>query len=391
MKAWLAAIIGLGCLTAGACGGGSAKQAIRALEEENRQLEDMVFQQQGELQRAQRELDACRGRGAAAPPGAVPVAPPPIVAPVRPGAPDTSRPPLSVELPSTPSSEVPDTLKQTEAPPFSGAKGGGKLNQTPSVQLPATSEGAPRLEIPQPLPNDKRRPQPLKTPGEETIPAPAPENGTGKGGHTSSAASARVAEIALNDSLTGGYQTDPQQGDHGIVVVLEPRDAQGRLVEAPAPVSVVVVDPALEGQAARVARWDFTAEQLATLHRKGAWGEGYHLEMLWPSTAPAHENLQLFVRYVTSDGRKLETQRKIRVAVAGSGNAERTASRRGVPSASAAPGWQQRPASPSPAPAEPRRLSARLSSPTAPVSPRASAPAPQVPLVARPTWSPERR
>jgi len=153
MKAWLAAIIGLGCLMAGGCGGGSAKQAIRALEEENRRLEDMVFQQQGELDRAPQELGACRGRGAAAQPGAVPTAPPPaIMAPVRPGAPDTSRPPLSVELPSTPSSQVPDTLKKTEAPPFSGAKGDGKLNQTPSVQLPETPEGSPRLDIPQPLP-----------------------------------------------------------------------------------------------------------------------------------------------------------------------------------------------------------------------------------------------
>jgi len=343
MKAWLAAIIGLGCLMAGGCGGGSAKQAIRALEEENRRLEDMVFQQQGELVRAHQELGACRGRGAAAQPGAVPTAPPPaIMAPVRPGAPDTSRPPLSVELPSTPSSQVPDTLKKTEAPPFSGAKGDGKLNQTPSVQLPETPEGSPRLDIPQPLPTEKRRPQPLRTPGDEVIPAPAPESGTGKAGHTSSA---RVVEIALNDGLTGGCQTDPQQGDRGIVVVLEPRDAQGRLVEAPGAVSVVVVDPALEGQAARVARWDFTAEQIATLHRKGVWGEGYHLEMVWPGTAPAHEDLQLFVRYVTSDGRKLETQRKIRRPRS---RHERRLRRRrfpwwlvprGRPNAASPPGW----------------------------------------------------
>jgi hypothetical protein len=193
----------------------------------------------------------------------------------------------------------------------------------------------------------------------------------------------------LNDNLTGGCQTDPRQGDRGIVVVVEPRDAQGRLVEAPAAVSVVVLDPALEGQAARVARWDFTAQQLAPLHRKGSWGEGYHLEMLWPDAAPVHENLQLFVRYVTSDGRKLETQRKIRVATAGSGEADRTANRRGAPSASVAPSWQQRPASP--APAEPMRLSSRLASPTAPISARAPAPAPEVPKVARPTWSPDRR
>jgi hypothetical protein len=391
MKAWLVAIIGLGCLTAAGCSG-NAKQAILALEQENRQLEDMVFQQQGELQRAQRELEACRGRGAAVPSGAVRVAPPPaIAAPVRPGAPDTSRPPLTVELPSTPTTQLPDTLKQSEAPRFSGGKDGGKLNQTPSVQLPETPEGAPRLDIPQPLPTEQRRPQPLRTPGEEIIPAPAPENGSGSRGGTSSAASARVAEIALNDNLTGGCQTDPRQGDRGIVVVVEPRDAHGRLVETPAAVSVVVLDPALEGQAARVARWDFTAQQLASLHRKGAWGEGYHLEMLWPGAAPVHENLQLFVRYVTSDGRKLETQRKIRVATAGSGDADRTANRRGTPSASVAPSWQQRPATPAPDAAEPMRLSSRLASPTAPISARAPAPAPEVPRVARPTWSPERR
>lgn len=403
MRAWLAAIIGLGCLAATAGCGGHAKYANLALEEENRQLEDVIYQQQAELERTHQALEACRqAKPVGPPPGAAGVVPPPAlvppVVPRKPGAPDTSRPPVMVEMPSAPTTQVPDTLKETEAPPFLGGQGKpSRLNEAPTLQLPATPENAPRLEMPEPQPSDKRAPQPLRNPSGEAIPAPASENSTqgrrrlpGNG-----VASAQVAEITLNDAMTGGCQTDPERGDRGIGLLLEPRDGNGRLIAAPASVSVVVLDPAMQGQAARVARWDFSAEQLAPLYRKGSSGEGFHLEMLWPAAPPVHEELHLFVRYVTSDGRRLETQRQIRVAVAGSGSQGLTADRRGSPPVgpNGERTWQQRPSSPTPAaPAEPLRLSSRAASPVprdAAALPPPRETSPSKPT--RPVWSPERR
>ncbi len=398
MRAWLTAIIGLGCLAVTGCGG-QAKHAIYALEEENRKLEDMIYQQQAELERTQQALESCRqanaGRsGAGRSPAAVAspdVRGPAVTSPPASGAPDTSRPPLTIEMPSAPTTEIPETLKNSEAPRFPGASGSG-----PKLEgLPAPGS-APQLEVPGPLPSEKKPPQPLRGPSQEVIPPPAPQSKRPEQGRVSGGdrQSTQVVEITLNDALTGGCHTDPQRGDQGISLLLEPRDGDGRLIAAPAAVSVVVLDPALQGEAARVARWDFSAEQLGSLYRRTSAGEGFHLEMLWPGAPPAHETLQLFVRYVTSDGRKLEVQRRIRVAVGGGGSGELTADRRGM--ASVGPngerGWQQR--ATSAPPAEPLRLSSRLSSAASRVTASPSPSPPSVesssPKLSRPTWSPER-
>jgi len=56
-----------------------------------------------------------------------------------------------------------------------------------------------------------------------------------------------------------------------LLVVVEPRDRTGRTVDAPANMSVVVIDPALEGNAARVARWDFTVAETAAELQVNLW------------------------------------------------------------------------------------------------------------------------
>ena len=84
--------------------------------------------------------------------------------------------------------------------------------------------------------------------------------------------------------------------------------------------SVVVLDPALrdeEGKAACVARWDFTAAETAAMFRRSGANRAIHLTMTWPGDPPKHGKLHLFVRYVTADGRKLEADQPIEVALPG--------------------------------------------------------------------------
>ncbi len=125
----------------------------------------------------------------------------------------------------------------------------------------------------------------------------------------------RVDRVTLNRALTGGYDRDARSGDAGMAVLVEPRDAQGRLVPAAGPISVVLLDRGLSGSAARVARWDFTAEQTATLYRKTPYGEGFFLEMPWSGNPPVHSHLHLFVRYLTKDRRAVEASREVDVAL----------------------------------------------------------------------------
>lgn len=123
--------------------------------------------------------------------------------------------------------------------------------------------------------------------------------------------SRRVHSIALNPALTGGL------GDAGVLAIVEPRDAEGRPVDAPAEVSVVVLDPAVtdaEGRAATVARWEYTVAETAEAFRLADSAPAMHLMMGWHETRPQHDKLHLFVRYVTEDGRKLQADMPIDIS-----------------------------------------------------------------------------
>jgi hypothetical protein len=127
-----------------------------------------------------------------------------------------------------------------------------------------------------------------------------------------------VSKITLNRALTGGRDGDDAPGDDMLRVVLEPRSTSGAIVDVPGDVSVVVLDPALDGTAARVARWDFTAEHTAELLRQSPAGKGLQLDLQWPDQPPANRALMLFVRYATPDGAKHVADQQIEITPPGS-------------------------------------------------------------------------
>lgn len=122
-----------------------------------------------------------------------------------------------------------------------------------------------------------------------------------------------IAEITLNRKLTGGHNVDGHAGDEGVMVVVEPLNATGDLIEVPGEVSIVVLDPAIEGEAARVARWDFSSKEAASHLKRTPMGDGLHFDLRWPHSPPVHRVLNLYVRYTTADGRRLETNKQIEV------------------------------------------------------------------------------
>jgi hypothetical protein len=125
-----------------------------------------------------------------------------------------------------------------------------------------------------------------------------------------------VAQISLNPALSGATIGDERSAGGGLLAVVEPRDLAGNILDAPGKVTVVVLDPALAGDAARIARWDFSAAQTAEMIRGGP-DRGIYLELPWRAGPPAHDKLTLGVRYTTRDGRKLQVERPIQIAPPG--------------------------------------------------------------------------
>jgi hypothetical protein len=177
----------------------------------------------------------------------------------------------------------------------------------------------------------------------------------------------RVAYIYLNPRLTGGQDFDRQPGDDGLTVLIEPRDRDGQFVPQPAKISIVLIDPAVLGPQARVARWDFEPDVAAKVLRDTALDRGLHFRMPWPKEPPAHDRLQLFVRYWCDDGRKLEAQRPITVRLprrTAQAWARRTSNANADPSPSATSPAPHAPASPPPASATTADRSGRFWKPT---------------------------
>ena len=72
--------------------------------------------------------------------------------------------------------------------------------------------------------------------------------------------------------------------------------------------------PAAWARRARVARWDLVAaEAYEQFHRSPHWAEGLGEFELPCPTSPQNKTLELFVRYVAPDGRKLMSEMTIAV------------------------------------------------------------------------------
>jgi hypothetical protein len=238
-----------------------------ALEKENRELEDQIYYLEDVISGFEMRLDSAQRENAA--------------------------------LKSTISADG----ATTPAPPA-----------TRDSVAPRTGTGAPPADNGLRPPRIELGPESPLEPGDEgpNVPTPGPQgaNGSSPGG---TGASSGVARIVINRWLSGGVDTDGRDGHEGVLAVVEPRDAQGQLIHAPAEMTLTVVDPAETGAAARVATWKFTTDEAAARFRVHPPGAGIHLQMPWPNEPPHHRQLKLEVRYQAPDGRVLVAEHPMRI------------------------------------------------------------------------------
>lgn len=331
MKAWQWTVVALACLAAAAC---RSDPNIPYLERDLRLQEDKIYQLKALREDDEATLDSCRrenatlrkrlaeaeespsGSGGARPAGDSQAAPRWSGPAGKPG-PEVKPPAVNLGEPST---EVPDAFK-----PRSKTKPSERLTTPDSEsEAPRAKPAAekPRAEVPADeaslsgpalLPGTANE-EPAATPGTAPVFVPAKTGLSPSPNPAKPAAdNKQVQKIVLNRMLTGGYNTSGKSGHDGVMVVIEPHNAQGEVLTAPGDLSIVVVDPALGGAVSRVARWDFTANEVAARFRKTIVANGIQLEMPWPADPPQHEDLHVFVRYTTADGRKLEADKPIKV------------------------------------------------------------------------------
>lgn len=360
MKPWLLVALSLALPAIAGC---RVDPAIPLLERELYRKEKEINRLQWQIEDLQELLNSGEDRPAARDSGSEDREPDARSRRDRRGSNGNGVKPPVAELPGKPSSEVPDALK---APAGSLPAGIPEVPEHLRGPSNKTSDDGPALDG-----ESERfssRPGPISMVAGPTASA-IPFNPSGD--------SSKVASIALDRMLTGGIGCEDRSGDKGLLVVIEPRDRAGRTVDAPGDINVAVLDPAFQGDAARVARWNFTAAETASLFRRTGAGGAIHLAMAWPENPPKHNKLHLFVRYLTADGRKLEANQPIEIALPGDKTARWTPSetRRPAEQSPAPDSWRQNETPTARSPGSPPRTATRTSA----ANPE------------RPVWTPERR
>lgn len=117
----------------------------------------------------------------------------------------------------------------------------------------------------------------------------------------------RVDQIWINSDLSSASDWDGKAGEDGINLVIEPRNREGKYLPLAGPVSVVVLNPTAAGEKKRIARWDLDPKQVDQQMRQSDNSQGIQLKLPWPDRPPQDRRFQVVVRYVTADGRKLES------------------------------------------------------------------------------------
>lgn len=321
-------------------------QIVSQLERENSALENKIWELVGLLEQKQSELEACRAelaklksqpglrpekasdaafdpRTLPAPlwtgPGGSQLTPAPHVAESGESATDSPR-----DL-AAPRVEVVPPQRETtpeRALPLPQGPGAMAEKDDPAVHPPLflTPDANTRSTTPERLPREVKSEAALlpgSSPGDlETALPSAPvgsTDGSAKSAPMGKAFGTEPEQIVLGPQGVLGRDYDGEPGDDGIALLLQPVDGAGQILLKPGKVTVVAIDPAVPGTAARFARWDLQPEEVRSFAVNRPEATGFLLELPWPDGAPQHEGLKVFVRYETESGRRLEAQADVRV------------------------------------------------------------------------------
>ncbi|HWA96941.1 MAG TPA: hypothetical protein VG713_00545 [Pirellulales bacterium] len=222
----------------------------------------------------------------------------------------------------SPASSAPSMRRIEEIPARRGA--GGDTFTPPVIELPEQAppfRAPPEIQPPDPGIPDGELPA---VRGSSTAVPPAQPPGIDL---QLASASPRAAEpvipepsvpgeitgIGVNPRVTRGYAVDERPGDDGVTVLIEPRGVNGKPSDTPTQMSIVVMDPALVGEASRVARWDFTESEIADRWRSSPDGKGWRFDLRWPTAPPKHSQLVAHIRCMKGDGTKLDAEAPITI------------------------------------------------------------------------------
>lgn len=242
----------------------------------------------------------------------------------RPTAPTSNKPsdepeftPPTIEMgpkikPTGPRLSPPAASKKPEVPPIELEEAAPPTDDAPSIEPlddpPHAIPAKPVSESPLPTPPASIRHSP---PSLDTLPTPRSEP-------TRSPKLPELLPVPENKKVSDLY-IDPSRtrgDDRGLELVVQPRNAQGQFVPIAGRISVVVIDPSRPGESGRIGRWEFDSDYVR-YQMRASGKQNIPLTAPWTNGRPSRSPLKLFVRLECEDGQKFESNSNIELPATG--------------------------------------------------------------------------
>ncbi len=120
-----------------------------------------------------------------------------------------------------------------------------------------------------------------------------------------------VVEIAFHTPLCRGHNSDEDAEDDEIYLVLQPKNAKGEFISEPADITVVAVDPALQGDEAKIGRWHISRTDAASTMQPAGVSQGIHLSLPFQEKMPTGDRVIVYVRYELPNGLRAVNEHQI--------------------------------------------------------------------------------
>ena len=117
-----------------------------------------------------------------------------------------------------------------------------------------------------------------------------------------------ITEVVINKSVSQGKNFNSRPGDDGIELLLQPKSANGSVVDEAGDLTVSLVDPSADQGERQIGQWTFLKEEAQLFFAEDEFdNRGILLSLKWDKIVPVHKRLTVYVRFETSDGRVMET------------------------------------------------------------------------------------
>lgn len=119
--------------------------------------------------------------------------------------------------------------------------------------------------------------------------------------------SSPITEVVINKSVSQGKNSDGRPGDDGIELLIQPKAADGSVVDEAGNLTITLIDPAADQGERQLGKWSFLKEEASLFFAEDEFdNRGILLDLKW-EMIPINKRLTVYVRFETSDDRVMET------------------------------------------------------------------------------------